>query len=317
MASPAPDQLDVLGQAALDALDGIQDSLDPNGSESSLDLDPTESSSDSYSAPSDLDDDEWSDALGWDWDRVYKNMFDSINWRTSMRDVMQDPNAPKPLRPPPQKDNFNGEFSYIEYIPGWTSPKFDSDKEYFGVEGQDEVTFQRWKYSFWARLRPAQALVDSFYNPTEMAKRYGIYPNRQDGRSRLSPADAASRKVQLDKPISMPNGTLKSFVDVKHYEWVRSHEYLNQENASNVAAGQTFESFLVERSKANANVQQQDSTEVYEKLLLLHKQIADDQEYQRAFFKEFTTDEVSLPTQHQVCQLWLFAIFNRTKRSHS
>ncbi|KAH9432212.1 hypothetical protein MCOR02_006917 [Pyricularia oryzae] len=292
MASPAPDQLDVLGQAALDALDGIQDSLDPTGSESSLDLDPTESSSDSYSVPSDLDDDEWSDALGWDWDRVYKNMFDSINWKTSMRDVIQDPNVPKPLRPPPQKDNFNGEFSYIEYIPGWTSPKFDSDKEYFGVEGQDEVTFQRWKYSFWARLRPAQALVDSFYNPTEMAKRYGIYPNRQDGRSRLSPADAASRKVQLDKPISMPNGTLKSFVDVKHYEWVRSHEYLNQENASNVAAGQTFESFLVERSKANANVQQQDSTEVYEKLLLLHKQIADDQEYQRAFFKEFTTDEL-------------------------
>ncbi|KAI6356175.1 hypothetical protein MCOR25_007943 [Pyricularia grisea] len=291
MASSAHDEMDDTRVAALDAFSSIQNPLNTDDSESPLETVYSGSSREGSSIPSDSDDNDWAKQLGWDWDKVSKDVMDSIDWKKSARNVKDDPNAPKPLRPPPQKDNFNGVFSYVEYIPAWTSPKFDPNKEYFGVEGQDEVTFQRWRSSFWARLRPAQAMLDSFYNPTAMAKRYGIYPNRQDGRSRLSPVDSVSRKVQLDRPISMPNGTSKTFVDMQFYKWVHDHEYLSQENAPNVAAGQSFERFLVERSRAGDNAQQQNYSEVYEKLLLLHKQILDDQEYQRAYFKEFTTDE--------------------------
>ncbi|TLS26536.1 hypothetical protein PpBr36_04205 [Pyricularia pennisetigena] len=292
MASSAPDQQDAWRVTAQEAFDSIQNPPDDSDSESPIDRVITGSSGDEYSIASDPDDDDWETALRWNWDQVSKEMLDSIDWRKSARNVQKDPSAPKPLRPPPQKDDFKGVFSYVEYIPTWTSPRFDPDKEYFGVEGEDEITFQRWKSSFWSRLRPAQAMVDSFYNPTEMAKRYGIYPKRQDGRSRLSPLDSVSRKVLLDKPITTPNGTEKSFVDMKYYKWVYDHEYQSPENAPNVAAGQSFEDFLLERSRASEDAQQQDPSEVYEKLLLFHNQIRDDQEYQRAYFNEFTTDEL-------------------------
>ncbi|TLD24340.1 hypothetical protein PspLS_06347, partial [Pyricularia sp. CBS 133598] len=286
MASSEPGQL----LAGLNAFNSIVKPLKPDDSESPLNTDPTGSSGDSTSIISDLDDTNWEQVLGWDWNQVSKDVLDSTSWKNSKRDVGTKVHSP--LRPPPEKDEYNGLFSYVEYIPAWTSPKFDPQEEYFGTEGENEVAYQRWQSSYWSRLRPAQALGDSFYNPTAMAKRYGVHPDRKDGRSRLSPIDSVSRKIQLDKPISMPDGTSKSFVDIKHYKWVQEHEYSSQENAPAVANGQSFKSFLVERSKASDNTRQQDSSEVYEKLLLLHKQVLDDQEYQRAFFNEFTTDEL-------------------------
>ncbi|KAF4341107.1 hypothetical protein FBEOM_4977 [Fusarium beomiforme] len=83
----------------------------------------------------------------------------------------------------------NGSFDHVHYYPRWTDPNWQDEapERHKGVfEIKDNV---------FDRLRPALLPRDLFLRPTIYAKRFGIFPDRTDGRSRTSPTRAESRRI--------------------------------------------------------------------------------------------------------------------------
>ncbi|CAM1511014.1 Fc.00g085270.m01.CDS01 [Cosmosporella sp. VM-42] len=87
----------------------------------------------------------------------------------------------------PPKQNVEGSFKYAHYVPAWTDPEWKDD----GPERQKSD----WsiKNGLVDRVRPALLARDQLRNPTPYAQRFGIFPGRDDGRSRTSPTRADSR----------------------------------------------------------------------------------------------------------------------------
>ncbi|KAI1463836.1 uncharacterized protein F4812DRAFT_233757 [Daldinia caldariorum] len=83
----------------------------------------------------------------------------------------------------------SGSWNYTWYIPEWSHPEFDPDfivsytKGFRTLGSRDPI----------ARLFPALRPEDVIRQPTEWAKRFGIYPGELNGRSRLSPTLSATR----------------------------------------------------------------------------------------------------------------------------
>ncbi|KAI0134874.1 hypothetical protein F4814DRAFT_399206 [Daldinia grandis] len=83
----------------------------------------------------------------------------------------------------------SGSWNYSWYIPEWSHPDFDPSftvsytKGFRSLGSRDPVV----------RLHPALRPQDQIRQPTEWAKRFGIYPGESRGRSRLSPTLSATR----------------------------------------------------------------------------------------------------------------------------
>ncbi|KAJ2903073.1 hypothetical protein MKZ38_010494 [Zalerion maritima] len=79
-----------------------------------------------------------------------------------------------------------GPRTYVKYIPRFTHPNFnDKNSTSLGPTGQPGV--QRTPWNMLLGIRPAILPQDSVKNPTEYARRFGIFPGRMDGRSLMSP----------------------------------------------------------------------------------------------------------------------------------
>lgn len=107
------------------------------------------------------------------------------------------PHAPLIItNPPPPKLTHQGDWEYIEYVPEWTDPLWhDSVLE---VERNGGGQYLVRPHDVLRYLRPAHLPQDRPQNPTTMATRYGIYPDRRDGRSRMTPTRQVFSKFAVN-----------------------------------------------------------------------------------------------------------------------
>lgn len=113
-----------------------------------------------------------------------------------------------------QQDS-KGEWNYVEYVPAWSDPDWDARYVYVeGADADDEMAKQYAKPGLLQRQRPALRPEDAGLNPTEGAKRWGVYPFRQwegavgwasaSGWSGTTPRTAAFPPVPLSIPRPTP-----------------------------------------------------------------------------------------------------------------
>ncbi|KAK1976382.1 hypothetical protein LZ30DRAFT_785622 [Colletotrichum cereale] len=143
----------------------------------------------------DEDDDNNSDGVT---DRILANATrshdDSIKHNASQRPGGRHASLYGP--PPPAKLANQGTWQFIEFVPAWTDPLWDG-RDTVMVEDDDGNHLVR-KRGLLNRLRPAQLPQDRSQNPSAFALRFGIHPDRADGRSRLTPTRSTFRRFRVD-----------------------------------------------------------------------------------------------------------------------
>ncbi|TDZ74834.1 hypothetical protein CTRI78_v000224 [Colletotrichum trifolii] len=92
-------------------------------------------------------------------------------------------------KPPPAKAHNRGSWVFVEFVPEWTDDLWQ-DNNFETAGGRVVRSYDPLRY-----LRPAQLPHDQLQNPTAMALRYGVFPGRIDGRSRLTPTRSTFRRV--------------------------------------------------------------------------------------------------------------------------
>ncbi|TLS27049.1 hypothetical protein PpBr36_04945 [Pyricularia pennisetigena] len=139
----------------------------------------------SFTPDNRLDDQQWNAEFGSliSWDTV-----ESMIQRRGATRVQYQSHAPAAtggwLLPEPLKRRIGGRVDHYEYVPAWTDPNYDSE----------ERKAARTTASFLGRQVPGKGDRPQSVEPTQFAKKYGVYPGRDDGRSLLSPVDP---KVEL------------------------------------------------------------------------------------------------------------------------
>lgn len=206
--------------------------------------------------------------------------------------------------PRPVKKNPDGDWDYVWYVPTWTDPEFDPKLERLP---HAFVRVRRRERDVLAMLRPALRAADAVRNPTAYAKRWGIYPDRSDGRSRLSPSASTTRGImhlmqaqvdQLDKatkqellaqttqacsagqvPYPGPGAIAPEvFEAYKRKKGIPTFDEIrNSAFQKNIA----FEKYV---EGLDAGVQNE-----YQSVI---QEILDDEDYQRLLFRNLTTDEL-------------------------
>ncbi|KAI8237506.1 hypothetical protein K4K54_012147 [Colletotrichum sp. SAR 10_86] len=114
--------------------------------------------------------------------------------------VLAGVNMPKP----PPKGEFAGRWNYIEFVPEWNDPLWvdptldidEEDPHKRLVRPKDLLRY----------LRPAQRPEDQIRKPTAMALRFGIFPMRQDGRSRMTPTRSTFRQFAVNGTANKISG---------------------------------------------------------------------------------------------------------------
>ncbi|KPM40329.1 hypothetical protein AK830_g6213 [Neonectria ditissima] len=101
---------------------------------------------------------------------------------------------------PPKKAR-DGNWDHTQYAPVWTDPEWEDDGP---ARQQSDWPI---KDAAMSRIRPAMLARDQIQNPTEYAKRFGIFHGRSDGRSRTSPTRTESRKL-------FPSGNVRTGKDL-------------------------------------------------------------------------------------------------------
>lgn len=161
----------------------------------------------------------------------------------------------QPLSIMPSKDH---------YAPMWADPDWQEG-------GLNRAPLDRHpiKDRVMSRVRPALLAVDQIRNPTEYAKRFGIYPDRIDGRSRTSPTRAESRQI-------FPKGKIQTGKDL-----FGRLEKLAAEK------GQSLDEFMAKKRIDKTEMRDKDEAcmRVYEDLLV-------DEYWQGLLFGDLTMDEV-------------------------
>lgn len=94
--------------------------------------------------------------------------------------------------PTPIKVAWGGSKKFVRYVPPWTDPDWED------TGPSREKSDWKIRNGLMDQIRPAMLARDLFKNPTEYAKRFGIFPGRTDGRSRTSPTRSASRQIFKD-----------------------------------------------------------------------------------------------------------------------
>ncbi|KAH7171456.1 hypothetical protein EDB81DRAFT_852035 [Dactylonectria macrodidyma] len=169
---------------------------------------------------------------------------------------------PKELIPP--KDANDGSWELIRYAPIWTDPDWQDDDRSRVATDLNPI-----KNRFMGRVRPALLARDQIWNPTEYAKRFGIFPDRIDGRSRTSPTRAESRKI-------FPTGNVRTGKDL-----FGRLEKLAAEK------GQSLDEFVTKERIDAKEMHETDEAcmKVYEDLLV-------DEHWQGLLFGDLTMDEL-------------------------
>ncbi|GKT50854.1 uncharacterized protein ColSpa_11035 [Colletotrichum spaethianum] len=127
------------------------------------------------------------------------------------------------------------------------------------------------------RLRPAQLPQDRSQNPTAFALRFGIHPDRKDGRSRLTPTRSTFRKFKVNGVDS---------IDIKgDYIVKQAEKYAANSGLDDVDA-------LLERysQMTPRDIRQSSETETF--VLQAMQDMQDDEDWQSLVFGGVTTHEV-------------------------
>ncbi|KAH8681700.1 hypothetical protein BX600DRAFT_491873 [Xylariales sp. PMI_506] len=206
--------------------------------------------------------------------------------------------------PPDTARKSRGSWNHVLYIPAWTDPRCSADREtkrdprgVYPVKNPRRDALQT--------LRPALLPVDARFHPTEYAKRFGLHPDRNDGRSCLSPAASTTRDLlgYLQAQLDCLGNELKDGL-VARTAARRINGELNWEGRGISAAVfeqwkseegiPTTEEVLIAAAEASEPFEWNDRfppriAELYQPLI---QDVVDDQNWQRLFFRDLTTDEL-------------------------
>lgn len=147
----------------------------------------------------------------------------------------------------PQRVAWGGSRKYVRYVPAWTDPDWKDN----GPERENS----EWKIrnGFMDRVRPAMLASDMFKNPTEYAKRFGIFPGNTDGRSRMSPTRATSRKVEINGETHTGKEVFEQLEGLANRSGKHVEDYLAEEkldlkkmSESDQKFMQTYEGLLID-----------------------------------------------------------------------
>ncbi|KAF6822630.1 hypothetical protein CMUS01_11005 [Colletotrichum musicola] len=185
------------------------------------------------------------------------------------------PQAPLIIEnPPPPKLGLQGCWEYIEYVPEWTDPMWhDSQLE---VERNDGSQYLVRPHDMLRYLRPAQLPQDRLQNPTAMATRYGIYPDRRDGRSRMTPTRQAFSRFAV-------NGTKPDEFNGR-FVWGQVNQLAQNEGMDVDDLLKKYSSLTKDEARMLPGVHQF--------ALLSMVQMQDDEDWQRALLQGLSTNEV-------------------------
>ncbi|KAI6374041.1 hypothetical protein MCOR25_003274 [Pyricularia grisea] len=194
------------------------------------------------------------------------------------------------LLPEPRKRNIAGRVDHYEYVPMWTDPDYESE----------ERKAARATASFVGRQVPGKGDRPQSVGPTQFAKKYGVYPGRDDGRSLLSPVDPTV-KLDNDKTFWFKRSWQRE-VDKEALVFVRQYIFEPQRNPANILPGDNreFRIFLeansqtVAPSVTNGKIPGACPPELFKACLEFHNNLKDKngpREYQRYMFGGFETDE--------------------------
>jgi hypothetical protein len=221
------------------------------------------------------------------------------------QEVVPEPAVPRPPgAPAPTGEVLRGAFDYVSYIPPWTDPDYREDR---ALHHGDFVYVHRPERDVLSRLRPALRPEDAPRNPTPYALRWGINPDRKDGRSRLSPTNAVSRKFLPALQAQLADVSVVDKVAMED-ETGRRKDIPILENLGRPAIGlQVFEDYKKSKGMPSlaeifqAPFFQRDISELkpedvtastLQYIQSLQESVEDDRDFQRQFFGGWTTDEL-------------------------
>lgn len=186
--------------------------------------------------------------------------------------------SPSHTHPAPTKLELSGEFKFVEYIPEWTHPDWDDD--YITVAGEKEPRGKIFNNDFSRKLRAALLPKDSLRNPTPYARRWGMHPDRTDGRSRLSPTGSSTRRVGLSQPMRTADNQLRLFLS-------------GQDLPADLEARASDLGMSAADYLDSAAVSSQTDPQTLSPLRELFGMNEGDKDFQRLLFLDMTTDEVA------------------------
>ncbi|KAI0131863.1 hypothetical protein BJ170DRAFT_730044 [Xylariales sp. AK1849] len=211
----------------------------------------------------------------------------------------------KPVHNPPPKVPGSGSWDCLLYVPAWSDPEYVPGSRLDSQRYKRKVSAPRDALQM---LRPALLAQDAIRNPTAYAKRWGIHPDRLDGRSRLSPSNSTTRNVmgvlqaQLD---DVSPGIRKQLVSesikrglngpsvLMHEQGPIDPEVFEEWKVKNNIPGikEVLDTATINGTAYEQYVQSLPGNvrEAYQSLI---QEILDDEDWQRLLFRDLTTDEM-------------------------
>ncbi|KAH8845456.1 hypothetical protein MCOR27_002020 [Pyricularia oryzae] len=193
--------------------------------------------------------------------------------------------------PEPRKRKIAGQVDHYEYVPAWSDPDYESE----------ERKAARTTASFIGRQVPGKGDRPQSVEPTQFAKKYGVYPGRDDGRSLLSPKNATV-KLDNNKAFWFKKKWQRE-VNKEALAHVRRAIFEPQRDPSSrhVGDNREFRSFLEANSQTVArgirHTKQPGAypPELFKACLEYHTNLKDNnipRDYQRYMFSGFDVDEL-------------------------
>lgn len=200
--------------------------------------------------------------------------------------------------------NQNGRWDYVQYVPPWTDPDWDERYVYLGENAApwpaDHPLAKRYAMPGWLQTqRPALRDTDRYLNPTDAAKRWGIYPFQTgqvpNGSSGVTPTQPGFPTVALEIPRwSASTNNFKRTVTIDDLKTERSLYDMGCQSQGTRPSDEGFRSYL--EDAATKNVPRGDANwDLADKLLQLHDLVAEKErreQYQSFIFSGSTTNEV-------------------------
>lgn len=205
--------------------------------------------------------------------------------------------------------NGKGEWKYAEYCPAWSDPDWGSRFTWTSDAtntGNDQMTESYTRPGFLQTQRPALRPDDAALNPTEAAKRWGIYPWRVwdglqnqltlNGWSGVTPRMADFPVVQLEQPRFSPDaGGLVDVVTMQDLANERQrHEMYRRQQLGLETTEEDFERALRDVSTdPTAGPIKTEKAASLLALLEVWQRKEERDEYQKLLFGGNTSNEVS------------------------
>lgn len=207
------------------------------------------------------------------------------------------------------QQNANGDWNFVEYVPAWCDPDWSTRYTYTrdaNAADMDVITRQYAKPGMLQTQRPAMRPEDAFLNPTDAARRWGIYPWQEwdglegqfslKGWSGVTPRAPGFPTVKLDQPRFSPDkGELVDIVTVEDMANERQRLAGWRAQRGLETTDEDFRQSLRDISlDPTAGPVKTEKAASLMALLETVERIEEREEYQRLFFAGSTSNEVSV-----------------------